>query len=236
MQSKVLARSMASGSVAYALDEIDQSDQSRVVLTWVAYENDPLEISQHAVRLRKSTEETDWVLCFVGNETLMLRREQFFPMLVGKDRFWQMKAWGSPATTSKQIELLNKLFATFETDPLEDGMNHPAEQIIKKTLQSSEDRQVFDWFKNFSLDTERPSFAASILRCLGRQTNPGTYSWRAELVRRGLAVDNVEIRDATVQAAESWGDQELVSILISHHETEPWLRQYISDVVDDLGE
>ena len=92
-----------------------------------------------------------------------------------------------------QAQLLYNLHAAFEADPFENGMDHPAEQIIKKALQFSENQQIFNWFKDFSIDIEHPSFAASVLRCLGRQTNLGTYPWRAELVRRGLTVDNVEL-------------------------------------------
>ena len=55
------------------------------------------------------------------------------------------------------------------------------------------------------------------------------------LVRDGLAMDSVEIRDAAIQAAESWGDSELLDVLRSHSETEPWLQQYILDVIDDLA-
>ena len=33
------------------------------------------------------------------------------------------------------------------------------------------------------------------------------------LVRDGLAMDSVEIRDAAIQAAESWGDSELLDVL-----------------------
>ena len=141
-----------------------------------------------------------------------------------------------PYATPKRAQLRYRLHAAFEAEPLEDGMDHPAEQIIKEALRFSENRQILDWLKDFSLDTERPSFAASVLRCLGRQTNQGTYSWRAELVRRGLAVDSVEIRDAAVRAAESWGDRGLASILKSHHESESWLREYILDVINDLEE
>ena len=59
---------------------------------------------------------------------------------------------------------------------------------------------------------------------------------RRTLVRSGLAVDNVEIRDATVQAPESWDEPDLATILRQHHETEPWLRRYILDVINDLEE
>ena len=141
-----------------------------------------------------------------------------------------------PYAAAKRTQLRYGLRAAFEAEPLEDGMDHPAEQIIKEALQFSENQQIFDWLKDFSLDTERPNFAASVLRCLGRQTNLGTYSWRAEIIRRGLTVDSVEIRDAVVRAAESWGDRNLASILKSHHESESWLREYILNVIDDLGE
>ena len=132
--------------------------------------------------------------------------------------------------------LANRLWAAFDADPLEDGMSHPAEEIIGEALRSTEDKPVLDWFRTFSLDAERPSFAASVLRCLGRQTPPGTDSWRAELVRDGLSMEDIEIRDAAVQAAESWGDRSLADVMKTHRETEPWLREYIEDVISDLGE
>lgn len=152
------------------------------------------------------------------------------------DLYFKWQTEDEPVVSPEQIQLSIRLLEAFETDPLESGIDHPAEQIITKALQSLENRQIFEWFKNFCLDVERPSFAASVLRCLGRQTNLGTYSWRAELVRGGLAVDDVEIRDTAVQAAELWGDQDLVGILKSHHESESWLREYILDVINDLGE
>ena len=132
--------------------------------------------------------------------------------------------------------LANRLWTAFAADPLEDGMSHPAEEIIGEALRSTEDNPVLDWFRTFSLDAERPGFAASVLRCLGRQTPPGTDSWRTELVRDGLAVDDVEIRDAAVQAAESWGDRSLADVMKAHREAEPWLREYIEDVISDLRE
>ena len=63
----------------------------------------------------------------------------------------------------------------------------------------------------------------------------GTSSWRSELVRNALALDDVEIRDAAVQAAELWDDPHILPVLKSHYEPESWLRDYISDVIDDLG-
>ncbi len=143
---------------------------------------------------------------------------------------------GDAAVARERIQLAGKLHAAFEAAPLEDGMNHPTEEILAEALRSAGDRPVFAWLRSFSLDAAQPSFAASVLRCLGRQTSPGTGSWRAELVRGGLAMADVEIRDAAVQAAESWGGPDMRNVLESHSEPELWLRDYIRDVIDDLGE
>ena len=140
-----------------------------------------------------------------------------------------------PAEDRERARFTFWLWAAFEADPFEDGMYHPAEQIIEKALQSRESQRVLEWLKDLSLDTTHPSFSAEVLRCLGRQTHPGTVAWRARLVRDGLAVDDVEMRDAAVQAAEWWGDPNMRNVLESHSEPEPWLRDHIRDVIDDLG-
>ena len=114
-------------------------------------------------------------------------------------------------------------------------MGHPAEEIIGEALRSPEAESVLDWLRDFCTDDAQPSFAASALRCLGRDDYVGTTSWRVGLVRDSLSMDSVEIRDAAVQAAESWGDSDFIEVLRSHTEPEPWLRQYILDVVDDLA-
>ena len=136
----------------------------------------------------------------------------------------------------KQARLVNKLHAAFEADPLEDGMHHKAEDIIGQVLQAGENQRILDWLRAFSLDDTQPSFAASVLRCLGRQEHLGTSSWRSKLVRDGLALDDVEIRDAVVQAAELWDDREILPVLKSHSEPEFWLRDYICDVINALGD
>ena len=128
-----------------------------------------------------------------------------------------------------------KLWASFEDEPLEDGMWHPAEKIIGDALSSTDERALA-WLEDICLDASQSSFAASVLRCLGRHANVGAVSWRVGLVRNCLAEDSVEIRDAAVQAVEGWEDHALIAVLESHDETETWLRRYIKDVVEDLTE
>ena len=113
-------------------------------------------------------------------------------------------------------------------------MNHPAETIVRGALQSEKSRDVLEWLRTFALDTARPGFAASVLRCLGRQGCPGTGSWRVGLVRDGLATEDVGIRDAAVQAAELWGDRNMRKVLAEHFEPVVWLRDYVRDVIEDL--
>ena len=167
----------------------------------------------------------------ISDDAIALQKEvrlaqEWFPDLVSRELIDERE----------QTRLAHKLHSAFETEPLEDGMHHKAEDIIEQALQSDEDGRILDWLKDFSLDDTQPAFAASILRCLGRQEYLGTSSWRSELVRDALASDDVEIKDAAVQAAELWDDPHILPVLKSHYEPESWLRDYISDVIDDLGE
>ena len=134
------------------------------------------------------------------------------------------------------LHLRDLLYASFEAEPLEDGIDHPAEDIIGDAIWSTDDALVFDWLYRACLDVEHPTFSASILRCLGRQIRPGTESWRTELVREALTIDDAEIRDAALQAAEYWGGLKMRYLLEAKVQTEPlqWLRNYMHDVIEDL--
>ena len=138
------------------------------------------------------------------------------------------------ADNPARARLDSALQASFEAELLESGMSHPAEEIIGQALQSEEGKSILAWLRDFSLDASQPSFSSSVLRCLGRQLDIGTVEWRVELVGNALSMNDVEVRDAAVQAAESWGDAELIHVLESHSEPVRWLQKYIVDVIDDL--
>ena len=193
-------------------------------------------ISPHAASLQKEiAESVNRMLHNRGYEVVVGNPmgSSFFPMLVDIACF-------EPSTEQALVEepererLAHRLRSAFEIEPFEDGMNHPADQIIENVLRSSGSQGILDWLSAFSLDMERPNFASSVLRCLGRQAHIGTAAWRAELVRNALATDDIEIRDAAVQAAESWGGSGMVNVLRSHSEPESWLQEYILEIVDDL--
>ena len=134
-----------------------------------------------------------------------------------------------------QDRLDTMLSATFEVEPVEDGIAHPAEHILEDALHTADQRSVLSRVGALCTNPTRPSFAASSLRCLGRLQSPGSSVWRAGVVRAALASPAAELRDAAVQAAESWGDPHLVQVLRSHRETEPWLSRYVREVIEDLG-
>ena len=195
--------------------------------------------SPHAALLQKEiAESVDRMLHnrdfeeIIGNPV----GSSFFPMLVDAACFESATGEQALVAGQEQERLAYRLRGAFEIEPFEDGMDHPADQIIENALRSSGSQSILDWLSAFSLDTERPNFASSVLRCLGRQTHIGTAAWRAELVRNALATDDIEIRDAAVQAAESWGGLEVVNVLMLHNEPESWLQEYILEIIDDLQE
>ncbi len=145
------------------------------------------------------------------------------------ENFGQKDAKITAPPSDARERLLHALRATFDAEPLGDGMDHPAEEIIGQALNSREDIRVLDWLMEFSLDVAHPNFAASVLRCLGRQVYPGTEPWRINLVSSALDMDDAEIRDAAVQAAEFWGGKGIRNVLEVHQEPLPWLREYVRD-------
>ena len=240
IETHMLSRSTSTIFVPDTFAKMDQSGMSYHAPLRVAAGKESLAASLAAASLQKVAIE---LVCKLFLERTSaapidttLLGASLFPVMVDANYFEPAAAQQTLTEDREQARLAAELRATFEADPLEDGMDHPAEQIIGKALRSMEDKRVLDWFRDFSLSAAHPSFAASVLRCLGRQANPGTDLWRTGLVRGGLAMDDVEIRDAAVQAAELWGDPDMQSVLESHSEPEPWLRDYIRDVIDNLGE
>lgn len=136
---------------------------------------------------------------------------------------------------AEKEKLKSWLMNAFDVEPLENGVTHPAEEIISQFLLKSKGPLVFTWLEELIVNTTRPAFVSSIILCLGRFEQLGTADWRATIIRQSLASENIEIRDAAVQAAESWGGSSIRDILLQHNEQILWLRDYIQSIVEDLG-
>ena len=230
------ARSTASLSTPDTFNLAEQSGMTHGAPRWVGETNEPLAASSEAAALQISMQTLACELLApstaVGIGTAL--RARLFPVLL--DTAWLRSPVAQPvvAEDRKRERLVIVLHAAFETDPLENGFDHPAESIIADALEETGGPQALEWMGAFCLDTSDPSFAASVLRCLGRMERPGTSVWRASLIGDALGLDEVQIRDAAAQATESWADGDLAEVLATHEEPEPWLRRYISDIVSDL--
>ena len=128
-----------------------------------------------------------------------------------------------------------ELRAAFEHEPLEDGVNHPAEEVVERVVRSFGAKGALELLSTLCLDDDHPTLGASVFRCVGRCEEPGTEEWRASLVQGGLAAGDVEIRDAAVQAVEHWREPSLAPLLEAHDESFAWLREYIAEVIADLS-
>ena len=94
-------------------------------------------------------------------------------------------------------------------------MRHPADGIIGIALQSTEYLPFFEWLKTCSVDIANPRLAALVLCCQGRLNRPGTTSWRVDLVRSTMGVEDAVIRDTAVQTAVSWCSENIRKILVA---------------------
>ncbi|MXY00657.1 MAG: hypothetical protein F4Y67_07540 [Chloroflexi bacterium] len=127
-----------------------------------------------------------------------------------------------------------RLRAALDTEPYEDGFDHPVDEIIRDALIGSEASRALSAFQAFALDEYRPSFAAAVLQSLGRQTLPGDIEWRTTLVARALQSGELSIREAALDSAQSWGDPEFAAIIESHFEPIPWLRSRFQRAIETI--
>ena len=210
IEDRAAAGYTAPGSVPITFSAVSRSNVPTDPLHLLSNGRESLAISLEAALLQKLTLDVVSRICLSWETESRMDaplRESLFPALVDVAGFQSAGEEQSLVQRREQERLEARLRAAFEADPLEDGMYHPAEEIIGEALQSTDGQRVLERLKAFSLDAAHPSFPASVLRCLGRQERPGTGEWRTGLVHDGLASTHVEIRDAAVQAAELWGNR-----------------------------
>ena len=141
----------------------------------------------------------------------------------------------APVSRNERVErFADRLRWAFDAEPFEDGMDHPADEVLESGLRSEERAGILAWLESLCGSAGSPTFIASVLGCLGRH-DPGTTEWRVGVVRRALAHDHPEVRDAALRAAESWAGVEMVRVLRAHDEPVAWLAASIDQVVSDLG-
>ena len=124
------------------------------------------------------------------------------------------------------LQRIATLRAAIEAEPVEDGTSHPGERIIAETVAANE----AEGFVSALLEVAPNSLQASMLRLLGRGPVQDA-SLRRRVIEAGLSSEDVQIRDAAVQAVESWEDADCIELLRQHEEPVKWLADYMQDVI-----
>lgn len=129
---------------------------------------------------------------------------------------------------------LRDVHQSLQQEPVLDGFDHPGLTILIDAFGNYPDAAA-RWMKDQLANPARASVAADILRLLCR-FKPGTPVWRSEIVATALQSNADELRDAAIQAVESWAEPELVMLLEGHADAAPWLADYAAQVLEDLAE
>ena len=126
------------------------------------------------------------------------------------------------STPEEQLKALGwELRGDFEREPVEDGMEHEAEHTLERAFRDIQETPLTGWLEETCTDHGSPALASSVLRCLAVMEKPGRPEWRAGLVARALASDDLEIREAGIQAAEHWAEPGTTEALAAHEEPAP---------------
>jgi hypothetical protein len=129
----------------------------------------------------------------------------------------------------KEACSLAALFTAVDEEPVEDGVVHRAEAALAAHIAEFGATTLVE----HACSTSKAMRCAALLRLLSRVSQLDAEQ-RRSVVRRGLASNSVEIRDAAVQAAETWEDAALAELLRQHRDPVSWLSDYAERVAFDL--
>jgi hypothetical protein len=129
---------------------------------------------------------------------------------------------------------VRNLHDSIRQEPVLDGINHAGQSILSEAF-GRESAAADRWILALVQDPTQASFAADVLRLLCR-FKPRSAGWRRTIVETALRSPSLEVRDAAIQAVESWADRELVGVLRGHAEPDRFLCDYAAQVVRDLDE
>jgi hypothetical protein len=133
-----------------------------------------------------------------------------------------------------QSNLRSSLNASISRDPVEDGLNHQGQELIREASTQYGSMVVLGWIEDMLNEIDDPYLASSILRLAGRVAPLGSSKTRQQLIKNSIASSEPMVREAAVQCAETWKDPALKQVLRNHIEEIAWLRDYINDVIEDL--
>ena len=124
-------------------------------------------------------------------------------------------------------------------NPIEDGYNHPAENLMYKAL-TSDNESFLAWIEHIIKDSKDKSFVASIVKCFGRAIEENAllceYQPVIDILKLALQDLDPEVREAAVDAIDMCETKQAIDLLRNHEEKELWLKSYINEIIKDYDE
>lgn len=134
--------------------------------------------------------------------------------------------------TKKINKFESKLSKLFDCNQLESGFIHESEKLIESEF-SKHIEFVEYWFKKRwnKIDDD---FKEKLIRCIGKLPFCLVSAYVLNCIEKSMYNENIEIRDAAVNALEMWGNEESVNLLRNHKEMVPWLKCHINRVINEI--
>lgn len=178
-----------------------------------------------------SQDPADAVLNAAENDLLSWMRRAYW------DNAGSVLSFDLPLVDHPYVRFRSKLIATLLDEAIEDGVTHPAEQVIDEALRANSS-QCRDWLSQALVEyyPTRPSLCASILRCIGRIEYDRVRGWGMHVIDDALQKKDTEVREAAIRGLEAWGGSAAVDMLRRHVDAEAWLNEYVQQVIVDLSE
>lgn len=165
---------------------------------------------------------------------LLLQKACFINMMNEIDNDLSLpKGHLNKESLNKEPQFAQEVWSLINREPVENGFTHPAEKILMEALVHQK-KDVIRWIESI-LEHKNPYVVADIITCLGRVTEENHPDWAIEIISEALEHSNVAVRDAAAQALESWETSQVLGLLTNHKEKVPWLREYIGQIVTQLG-
>ena len=178
--------------------------------------------------------QVEWIEWIGGSATLpdmaitnpFLREPVAVPVVVPEARTLE----GRRESSLPFPRQLATLASAIEAEPVEDGISHAGEILIADVLSV----HGADELATAILQAASSSLQASMVRLIGRVSVEDALV-RRRIVDACLRSSDLQMRDAAVQAVESWEDTACVDLLRRHEEPVDWLADYIRDVIADVA-
>jgi hypothetical protein len=125
----------------------------------------------------------------------------------------------------------HKIIESLRRYSWEPGMTHPCERDLASYIELFGGIGV-DILQMEALRVGAATYA-DVIKVLSHSSLV-TLEHRRLIVSRGLADEDIQVRDAAITAAENWEGTDLADLLAAHDEKEGWLREYMERVIVNL--